>query len=156
MARRVFVILAFVLALNLGIPVVNALSPFSAGYSTQPSTDLNTAKIIGQVGCTTTSATTNGAYSCNASLGGSSSGTSGILGPVVNTILVFGNFFAALGFLANIAGGVLVPSYYLVQWFGGSNIPSSLTLFVAFYQGLVWFAYADGFMYILSGRDLLG
>ena len=89
-------------------------------------------------------------------MGGNSNGQSGILGSVVNTILVFGNFFAALGFLAQIAGGVIVPSYYLTQWLGGSSISSPMLLLVAFYQGLVWFVYAEGFFYILSGRDIAG
>lgn len=154
--RPVFAVLAFILALNLGIPVVNALSPFSSSYTTQPNTDFNTAKIVAQAGCSTSSITTSGGYSCSASLGGNSNGQSGILGSVVNTILVFGNFFAALGFLAQIAGGVIVPSYYLTQWLGGSSISSPMLLLVAFYQGLVWFVYAEGFFYILSGRDIAG
>lgn len=156
MARRAFVILGFVLALNLCIPVVNALSPFSTTYTTQPSTDLSTPKILGQVGCSTSAVSTAQSYTCSAALGSTGGSSSNILGSVVNTILVFGNFFAALGFLASIAGGMLVPSYYLTQWFGGANIPSALLLLVAAYQGLCWFAYLDAFAYILSGRDFFG
>ncbi|MDA4119259.1 MAG: hypothetical protein OK436_01605 [Thaumarchaeota archaeon] len=233
MARRIFVILAFILALNLGIPIVNAISPFSPGYTSQSSNDLTTAKVINAVGCKpssltgTVTAATSGSltdnrqiwstnqwtgasvkitsgldsgdsksivtntptaltisgnfvttpsvgdgytivgttggsdYSCSASVGGAV-GQNSILGPIVNTILVFGNFFAAASFLVQIAGGIAVPSYYLYTWMSASCNPTDIgCLSVAFslsglYQAVAWFAYADAFFYIISGRDILG
>lgn len=233
MARRIFIILAFVLSLNLGIPIVNAVSPFSQSYTSQASNDLNAARIINAVGCvpsiltgTLTSATSTtltdtrqiwsanqwtsatlkitsggdqgdtkpiasntqnkvmitgsfsttpkpgdsyvitgtsggGDYSCSASVGGST-GQNSILGPIVNTILVFGNFFAAASFLVQIAAGVLVPGYYVHQWTASTCGPTDSGClkiaddFAALLQAIVWFAYADGIIYFISGRDLLG
>ena len=156
--RRIFVILAFTLAVSLIIPAVNAMSPFSVDYQTQPSTDpgFGVAKIVAST-CgpgASPNPSPGGNVSCTISVGGS--GSSGIFGPVVNTILVFGNFFAAAGFLGQLVDGVVVPSYYLTQWLGGFNIAEGLAELVIFIQGLIWFAWADGLMYIISGRDLLG
>jgi hypothetical protein len=154
MARRIFIVLAFILAIDLMIPVVNALSPFSVDYTTQPSNSasLGATKIIGDVGCTPPA---SGNLSCSVSVGGTGSST-GVLGPVVNTILVFGNFFYAAGFLGQLSGGIVIPSYYLTQWFGGAGIADGLALFVIAFQGLIYLAYADGIVYIISGRDILG
>ncbi|HKT21739.1 MAG TPA: hypothetical protein VJR06_03840, partial [Nitrososphaerales archaeon] len=100
-------------------------------------------------------------YSCSASVGGQV-GQNSILGSIVNTILVFGNFFAAASFLVQIAGGVIVPSYYLMSWMspacgGTDSVCLGIALAIAgLYQAIVWFAYGDGFFYIISGRDILG
>lgn len=233
MARRIFTILALVLALNLSIPIVNAISPFSPSYTSQASNDLNSAKIINAVGCVPTSlngvvssatsssvtdssqiwsanqwtgstititsgpdsgdtkviasntqtkitisgtwATTPGkantftitgasggsAYSCSASVGGSV-GQNSILGGIVNTILVFGNFFAAASFLVQLAAGVVVPGYYVQQWTSAACSPldyqclNIANLFAVLLQSVVWLAYADGIFYVISGRDILG
>lgn len=155
MARRIFIIIAFILALDVAIPTVNAMSPFSAAYQSTPANDpgFGVTKVVHTVGCGTPDATGN--YSCNVTIGGTA-GSSSILGPIVNTILVFGNFFYAAGFLGQLAGGVVVPSYYLTQWMGGLNISPGNALWVFLIQGLIWFAYADGIVYIISGRDIFG
>ena len=147
---RIFTILAFVAALGVVIPVVNAISPYSTTYQQTPNTSLNASYIQGVAGCSGVNVA--GSAGCNASVSGSGS-SGGILGSISNTVFVFGNFFAALTFLAQMAIGVLVPGQYVFQWlyaiFGSY---SDALLIAGVFQCLIWVAYAYDFFYIVSGR----
>lgn len=146
----IFLILAFMTAVGVSIPMVNNVSPFQAHPNDVQNPAAN-AKFWNQpAGCTSPGNT----LTCNASLATGNT-NAGIFGPVVNTILVFGNFFAAASFLVNIAVGVIVPGAYVLTWAGGPQNPTAVAL-SALYQGLVWVLYALDFFYIVSGRWLKG
>jgi hypothetical protein len=111
----------------------------------------NQYQLASQAGCSQVNLA-QGNNTCNASVAGSGS-SGGILGTIANTVFVFGNFFAALSFLANLALGVLVPGQYIFTWlyqiFG--NFDDAL-LIAGVFQTLIWVAYAYDFFYIVSGR----
>jgi hypothetical protein len=145
---RIFVILAFVTILGLAIPAVNAVSPFQVHPNdvSNPASSANFWEA--PAGCSSSSSATK----CNASVS-SGSTNSGIFGPVVNTILVFGNFFAAASFLVNLAIAVIVPGAYIMTWLGGPNNATAVAI-AGMFQAAVWVAYALDFFYIISGRFL--
>ena len=126
------------------------MSPFSPAYSQVPNQSLNSNYVAGLAGCTNVNLA-SGAATCNATISGSGSG--GFLGTISNTVFVFGNFFAALGFLAQLAIGVAVPGMYVFSWtyavFG--NYEAALGI-ASLFQVLVMIAYAYDFFYIVSGR----
>lgn len=154
---KIFLILAFVLVLNVVMPAINHISPYTTATLVPNTSALTTATVIGAAGCTGINKTNTNA-NCTGSLGTSglsSSGGGGIFGAVVNTILVFGNFFAAANFLVQLFGGVLVPGYYVYGWlvaFGASATTAGEIMLI--YTTPCWIAYAYGLFYIISGRWL--
>lgn len=138
------------LALGTAIPAVNALSPYSAGYQSKiPQSQFNTPLIIGASGCGTVDS--SGANNCTAGL--SQVQSSGLFGTIVNTVLVFGNFYAAAQFLATLSTGVILPGAYVLEWLGGPSNIGALAV-AGMVQGLTWMAYAELLFYLISGRWL--
>ena len=147
---RVLVILAFMLALGMAIPTINALSPFSSSYQAKiPNSSFNVPLVVGASGCSTTNTTGNS--NCVAGLSGVSQ--RGIFGTIVSTVLVFGNFYAAAQFLATLSTGVILPGAYVLEWLGGPTNAGAIAV-AGLVQGLVWMAYAELLFYIISGRWL--
>ena len=147
---RFFPIVAFIIAITLSMSYVNTLNIFNASAGT-PATISNgqqlNAQYLEQVaGCSGVNATT-GSGSCSASPGPSSSTGGGILGSIAGTVLVFGNFIAAVQFLAQMGTSASFPYFYLVQW----GMDPSLA---AIFNALVWFCYACEIFYLVSGRPI--
>ena len=153
MARPFFIVFAFVLSVNLMIPVVNMVSPFASSLTTAPSTGITVPNIVGAAGCTTSNLAASGSISCSAGVNGAGTSSVNAFGSVLNSLFIFGNWPAAVSFLLQIAGGVLLPSYFLAQWLGTSAFA---LLLIAVYQGIVWLSYSEALVYLFSGRDLGG
>lgn len=134
-----FLILAFFTALGLGIPVVNAVTPFSTTYS--PSSALGVTNVFSAISCTTTA--TSGTSACQAPVNTPVSAFA--------TVFTFGNFFAALQYLVNLSVAVILPGYYVVEWFGGPSNTIALGL-AAIVEAMAALAYGNDFFYIVSGR----
>lgn len=144
-----FTILAFVTVLGIGIPAVNAVSPFSSSLTTHASTSLSSPYILGAAGCSTVGS--SGSLNCTSSANSASSPS--FFGV---TQFIFGNFLAALVFVATMALAIFVPATYVLAWVGGpgtATAPNTAGIAVAgIVQALCSCAYANEFFYILSGR----
>ena len=143
-----FTILAFFTVLGLVVPFVSSASPFGATSTPPISNPLPASVYQKNAGCTTTT----GLVSCNATV--AAGGGGGIFGSIVSgTLLIFGNFFAAAQYLANLAIGMVLPYNYIYSWLNWSPSASSVAAAIAaMVNALVWVAYANEWMYILSGR----
>jgi hypothetical protein len=138
------------IAMGAFAPLIYQYSPFTPGAKSPITTPLSEPVVLGVGGCTSASST--GQVNCSASLSGG--GTTSLFGSVVNTIMVFGNFPAAVNFLVQLSVGVILPGVYIIMFLGGTSNPAAVGIGGAF-QTLVWFSYAEGLFYIISGRWLL-
>lgn len=145
-----FTILAFFTVLGLVTPFVAANVPFAAAV-TPVSNPLPVSVYQGNAGCTVS---TGNVAACNATVSAGPGG--GIFGSVVSgTLLVFGNFFAALQYLANLGVGMVLPYSYVYHWLAwsdSSSVTTTAAAIAAMVNVLVWVAYANDFFYIVSGR----
>ena len=150
---RFLTVLALMLCLGTAVPVLNAVSPYSASYQAKvPPSGLSNALVITAAGCG--SPDSSGQYNCTGGLTPTSnSGFFSSLGSALNSLLVFGNFFAAAQFLVTLTAGVVLPGAYVLEWLGGAGNIGALAM-AAMVQGLIWISYAEGLMYIISGRWL--
>jgi hypothetical protein len=139
---RTFTIAIFMTALGLMIPVVNSVSPFGV----QPAAISNPAASAkywaGQAGVSVGSA---GQVTGNATLPSA--------GPSISTTMIFGDFWAALVFIADVVVAVGLPSYYVMGWLGGPNSFVAIGV-AAVFQAVVWASYALDYFYIMSNRVL--
>ena len=159
---RVLLILAFVLALGTAIPILDAISPFSASYqSPVPTGGFNEALILNATGCTNPNSAGN--YGCSGGLTGAGSTSGGFFGTLANTGAIFGNFIAGIQFLLTISRGLFLPGSYVVQWLGGCVVAGPVcsanmvivTLgLAALVQGMVMMAWGEGLFYMTTGRWL--
>lgn len=136
------------------VSFLNTNSPFAPAAQVTVSNPLGAGVFQGAAGVSTSSGTIVANASLS-SLGGSSSAFGSLIS---GTMLVFGNFFAALQYIAKLAVGALLPYQYVYNWLAWSSDPSvtaTATAIAGMVNVLVWVAYANDFFYILSGRWLL-
>jgi hypothetical protein len=171
---QMFTILAFFTVLGIVVPVVGNVVPFGQ------TTSSNVGNPSGAGGCsfyspncylsaaggTPGGAVTTVVYSGttytfteyttateNASV---AAGGTGIFGSIVSgTLLIFGNFFAALQYLANLVIGTILPGSYVYRWLNWSSDPGVQYVALAFgtmTDAIVGIAYANEWFYLISGR----
>jgi len=136
-------------------PLPSSVYQGNAGVSLSTTTTVET--FTSGIITTTTTVTLTTGLQANASV--SAGGSGGIFGSVVSgTLLIFGNFFAALQYLANLAIGMLLPYQYVFSWLDwnphDASVVSTATAIAGMVNALVWVAYANDFFYIISGRWL--
>ena len=150
---RVFAILAFMTVMGLIVPFLNTNSPFAASSQIQVNNPLGVSVYQKAAGVSVS----GGTVKANASIGaGSTGGSTNAFGSLITgTLLVFGNFYAAVQYLASLAVGVMLPYRYVYNWLAWSNAPSvtsTASLIAGMVNVLVWVAYANEIIFLISGR----
>ena len=150
---RVFAILAFMTVMGLIVPFLNTNSPFATSSQIQVNNPLGASVYQKAVGVNVN----GGTVKANASIGaGSTGGSTSAFGSLITgTLLVFGNFYAAVQYLASLAVGVMLPYRYVYAWLAWSNAPAvtnTAALIAGMVNVLVWVAYANEIIFLISGR----
>lgn len=142
----------FFSVLPLVISFMGTNSPWVT--STAPvSTPINATMLQQNAGVKVTGQTVQ----ANASLGSTGGSTSAFGSLLSGTVLVFGYFYAAVQYIAALAAGALLPYQYVYNWLAWSNatdVKNTASAIAAMVNVLVWFAYANDIIYLISGRFL--
>ena len=141
---RSFTIAAFMTALGFAISLGNIVSPFVVQSPT-----VATAATGPKFWSNMATVTVNGPGGLNATASVPSSGSS------ISTLLIFGDFYAGLKFMASTAIAVVLPGYYVGSWMTQAGIPLLVSAgLAALFQSLVWYSYSVDYFYILANRQL--
>jgi hypothetical protein len=133
-------IMMFMLIFNASISATNALGLFS--YAVQPNSSYGVGQIQTQISCQTYTLSSTSSQ-CTPSIGNTAT--------IIPNILIFGDWWGVLLMLYNFATGLVIPGWFLVQFFGVN------VAIVAFIGILTVANYASWFFMIIwvrSGRPL--